>query len=484
MSRPLGRSNATSRDRIARWWHYYALSGSGVRKCTIGTMRIMFDGTVLAHGTTGRADEIITAEVRPDLVREARKHWGAENNIYQCGYRGYKGRSAIMEILRMDGELDELVVRRAEVFRQKQGIDLRTGHRVEAIDSRAKQVSGTTHEGQRFEINFDRLLIATGASPMIPDLSGAALPAVKALKSLADGKAIQAWLAERTVQRAVILGMGYIALEMCEALRARGLAVDMIKPGPVLLPWLHPDLTAVVRQEMEANQVGIHLGRQLQRIEPAGEEGFQVLSDGPTLECELVLLAIGVAPNSQLAEKAGLQLGPQRSIHVDKGLMTSCQDIYAAGDCADAVHVVTGRDVWIPLALRANRAGWAVADNVTGRPVELPGVAGTAVFKVFDLEVARTGLFPKEAQAAGFDPVETTPGGGLSSMQARVEMLRVHLESLLSENLRPVRTLARRLVLSVAAAEDLAQVVPCQAGGCQSAMLPMTAVAGCEPCWR
>ena len=304
-------------------------------------------------------------------------------------------------------QLDELVVRRAEVFRQKQGIDLRTGHRVEAIDSGAKQVNGTTHEGQRFEINFDRLLIATGASPMIPDLPGAALPAVKALKSLADGKAIQAWLAERTVQRAVILGMGYIALEMCEALRARGLAVDMIKPGPVLLPWLHPDLTAVVRQEMEANHVGIHLGRQLQRIEPAGEEGFRVLSDGPTLECELVLVAVGVAPNSQLAEKAGLQLGPQRSIHVDKGLMTSCQDIYAAGDCADAVHVVTGRDVWIPLALRANRAGWAVADNVTGRPVELPGVAGTAVFKVFDLQVARTGLNGSEAREAGFDPVET-----------------------------------------------------------------------------
>jgi NADPH-dependent 2,4-dienoyl-CoA reductase/sulfur reductase-like enzyme len=304
-------------------------------------------------------------------------------------------------------KLDELVVRRAEVFRQKQGIDLRTGHRVEAIDSRAKKVSGITHEGQRFEINFDRLLIATGASPMIPDLPGAALPAVKALKSLADGKAIQAWLAERTVQRAVILGMGYIALEMCEALRARGLAVDMIKPGPVLLPWLHPDLTAVVRQELDANQVGIHLGRQLQRIEAAGEEGFKVLSDGPTLECELVLVAVGVAPNSQLAEKAGLQLGPQRSIHVDKGLMTSCQDIYAAGDCADAVHVVTGRDVWIPLALRANRAGWAAADNATGRPVELSGVAGTAVFKVFELQVARTGLNVVEAREAGFDPVES-----------------------------------------------------------------------------
>jgi NADPH-dependent 2,4-dienoyl-CoA reductase/sulfur reductase-like enzyme len=181
----------------------------------------------------------------------------------------------------------------------------------------------------------------------------------------------------------------------------------MIKPGPVLLPWLHPDLAAVVRQELEANQVRLHLGRKLQRIESVEPNELRVVSEGAELECELVLAATGVAPNSGLAEKAGLQLGPQRSIHVDKALRTSCPDIYAAGDCADAVHVVTDRDVWIPLALRANRAGWAVADNVTGLQVELPGVAGTAVFKVFDLQVARTGLNAAEAREAGFDPVET-----------------------------------------------------------------------------
>jgi NADPH-dependent 2,4-dienoyl-CoA reductase/sulfur reductase-like enzyme len=304
-------------------------------------------------------------------------------------------------------QLDELVVRRAEVFRQKQGIDLRTGHRVEAVDPRAKRVRGVTQEGRRFEIDFDKLLIATGASPRRPEIPGAGLKGVMALKSLEDGRAIQALLAEKSVRRAVILGMGYIALEMCEALRARGLAVDMIKPGPVLLPWLHPDLAAIVRQELEANEVQLHLGRKLQRIESAGPNQLKVVSEGTELECELVLVGTGVAPNSGLAEKAGLQLGPRRSIHVDKTLMTSFPHIYAAGDCADAVHVVTGRDVWIPLALRANRAGWAVADNVTGTRVELPGVAGTAVFKVFDLQVARTGLNTAEARDAGFDPVET-----------------------------------------------------------------------------
>jgi NADPH-dependent 2,4-dienoyl-CoA reductase/sulfur reductase-like enzyme len=302
--------------------------------------------------------------------------------------------------------LEELVVRPAEVFRQKQGIDLRTGHRVEAVDPQAKQIGGTTLEGRRFELAFDKLLIATGASARRPEIAGADLNGVMALKSLEDGRAIQALLTGKSVRRAVILGMGYIALEMCEALRARGLAVDMIKPGSVLLPWLHADLAAVVRQELEANEVRLHLGRKLQEIDSVGSNQLKVVSEDAELECELVLVATGVAPNSGLAEKAGLRLGPQRSIHVDLTLMTSCPDIYAAGDCADAVHVVTGRDVWIPLALRANRAGWAVADNVTGRRVALPGVAGTAVFKVFDLQVARTGLNAAEAREAGFDPVE------------------------------------------------------------------------------
>ncbi len=303
--------------------------------------------------------------------------------------------------------MDELVVRRAEVFREKQGIDLRTGHRAEAIDLQAKTIRGTTRTGQGFEISFDQLLLATGAAPRRPPIPGMELPGVLALKSLEDGRAIQHRLEEASVRDAVIIGMGYIALEMAEALRARGLAVDLIKPGPVLLPWLHPELAAVARKELEENQVRVHLGCDLHRIEPAGEARLRVLSTGPALECGLVLVAAGVAPNSQLAERAGLRLGPHRSIDVDRALRSSCPDIYAAGDCADAVHVVTGQKVWIPLALRANRAGWAVADNVTGRHTELPGVAGTAVFRVFNLQVARTGLTLSEARDAGFDPVET-----------------------------------------------------------------------------
>ena len=126
------------------------------------------------------------------------------------------------------------------------------------------------------------------------------------------------------------------------------------------------------------------------------------------LEGQMVLVAVGVKPNSEMADRAGLELGPGGSIAVGKDLRTSDEEIFAAGDCADAFHVVTGQKTWIPLALRANRAGWGVADNVTGKKVELEGIAGTAVFKVFDLEVARSGLSLAEAEKYGFDPVENT----------------------------------------------------------------------------
>lgn len=302
--------------------------------------------------------------------------------------------------------MDDLIVRKAAVFRDKQGIDLRTGHRVEAIDPAARTLRGMTLDRGPFTLGYDKLLIATGNSPVMPDIPGRDIPGVLALKSLEDGRRIKDYLAAKPVRKALIIGMGYIAMEMAEALRQRGITVAMIKPGPVLLPWLHPELAAVVAGELEANGVVLHLGHRIEAVTQTGER-LTLVSSGPRIDTDMVLVAMGVKPNSELARTAGLALGPAGAIAVDRGSRTSNADIYAAGDCADAFHAVTGQRVWIPLALRANRAGWAVADNMTGRPVELPGVAGTAVFKVFDLEVARSGLNGAEAKAAGFDPVET-----------------------------------------------------------------------------
>lgn len=301
--------------------------------------------------------------------------------------------------------MEDLVVRQARVFRDKQGIDLRIGHKVESVNPDRKTGKGTTLEGETFEFSYDKLLLATGAQPVMLDLPGFDLPGVFPLKSLDDGRKLKKYIEEARVEKAVIIGMGYIAFEMCEALRIRGIEVQMVKPRPVFIPWMNQELAAMVKQEVEANEVKVHLGHEIKRIERREKE-FKIVCPDLQLEGQMVLVGVGVRPCSELAAEAGLALGPEKSIAVDRSLLTTDESIYAAGDCADAYHVVTGEKTWIPLALRANRSGWAVADNVTGSKVELPGVVGTAVFKVFQMEVARTGLSVGEAEKSGFAPAE------------------------------------------------------------------------------
>ncbi|MFO7459210.1 MAG: FAD-dependent oxidoreductase [Desulfatiglandales bacterium] len=301
--------------------------------------------------------------------------------------------------------MEDLVVRQARVFREKQGIDLRTGHRVEAVDPAGRAVMGTTLQGERFEFSYDKLLIATGAKANTPDLPGVDGPGIFTSKSLEDGRKIKRHIDEAPVKKAVVVGMGYIAMEVCEALRSRGIEVAMVKPGPVFIPWMNRDLADAVRREIEANEVEVYPGTEIKGIEK-GKEGLSVVCSGMEIEAQMVILGVGVSPCSELASRAGLALGPNQSVAVDRFLMTSDKNIFAAGDCADAYHVVTGKKTWIPLALRANRSGWAAADNVIGDKVEVQGVAGTAVFKVFEMQVARTGLSVEEAENFGFDPAE------------------------------------------------------------------------------
>lgn len=236
---------------------------------------------------------------------------------------------------------------------------------------------------------------------------GRDLPGVMALKSLEDGRRIKAFLETKPVRKVIIIGMGYIALEMCEALRYRDIDVVMVKSRPGFLPWMDRDMANMVQDEVQSHDVRLCPGHAAERIEQSGDRLKAVFSD-LILEADMVLSAVGVKPNSKIAADAGIETGVSRAIAVDRGLRTSDENIFAAGDCADAFHLVSGKKAWIPLALRANRAGWAVADNVCGGNVELDGIVGTAVFKVFDLEVARTGLSTAEAQEAGFDPVSVT----------------------------------------------------------------------------
>ncbi len=306
-----------------------------------------------------------------------------------------------------DRPIEDLVVRPAHVFRDKAGIDLRLGHRVTAIDRENKRVSGLTTDKAPFQADYDRLLIATGASPRVPDLPGFDRDGVLVLKSLEHGRQIKSYLAANEVRQVTLIGMGYIAMEMAEALRARGIGVAMVKPRPVLLPWMDGELSDMVWAELKTQGVEIHPGQAIESIQGKGQR-LQVVCQDMVLDSDAVIVAVGVQPNNELAVQAGLELGADEAIAVDRSMLTSDPDIFSAGDCADAFHVVTGERTWVPLALRANRAGWAVADHLSGREVSIQGVAGTAVFKVFGLEVASTGLSALDAEKAGFSPRTAT----------------------------------------------------------------------------
>jgi NADPH-dependent 2,4-dienoyl-CoA reductase/sulfur reductase-like enzyme len=304
-----------------------------------------------------------------------------------------------------DRDMSDLVVRQANVFRDKQKIDLRLGHEAERIDRARKIVSGRTVQGQSFEVNYDKLLIATGARPRMLNIPGEKLPGVKVIRSLENGRHIKEFLATHHVEKALIVGAGYIGLEMAEAFHERGLHVEISDILPKLLPWLPNQMSEVVKKELMEKGVVLHLGTGISRIEELGNRLRAQLDEGP-LDVDLLIMGVGVVPNSELAGEAGLELGPHNSIAVDKTSRTSDPDIFAAGDCADSFHLITGQRVWVPLALRANRGGWAVADNVTGQHAEVPPILGSAVFKVLDIEVAHTGLSPVEAERAGFDAVD------------------------------------------------------------------------------
>jgi len=302
-------------------------------------------------------------------------------------------------------EIDDLVVRQAQVFRDKQGINLLTGCRAEAIDPAAKTVQAVDHTGTEKTFHYDYLLIATGASPIMPPIEGIDLEGVLPLKRLSDGRHIKEFIQRHNVQSAILVGMGYIGLEMSESLKERGIEVVGVTRG--FMSNYDEKIADVVRQTLAAHDVALYPDHAVETIEKSGSK-LAVSCGGKSLKADMVLMGVGVRPNSQMAADAGIALGPKNAISVDRRTETSIPGIFSAGDCADAYHVVTGEKVWVPLALYANRAGWTAADNVCGKQTEIQGIAGSAVFKVFELEVGRTGLSAKEAEAAGFDPAAVT----------------------------------------------------------------------------
>ncbi len=288
--------------------------------------------------------------------------------------------------------LDDLVVYSAERLRRERQIDVRTRHACEAIDAAARKLRVRDLRGQQsYELDYDALVLTTGAEAARPKLPGLDLEGVFTLRTLADGARVKDYLALRKVKRALIVGAGYIGMEMAEALHARGIAVGIVEKAAQVVPGFEPTIARRVAAELERQGVALTLGSDVQGIERA-REGLVLRTEHERHEAELVLIAVGVRPNVALAKAAGVELGASGAIAVDDRQRTNLPHVFAAGDCAESLHRVSRRPAWIPLGTTANKQGKVAGANAVGGDERFAGIVGSAAFKVFSLEVGRTGL--------------------------------------------------------------------------------------------
>ncbi|WP_254762868.1 FAD-dependent oxidoreductase [Natrinema marinum] len=304
-------------------------------------------------------------------------------------------------------ELDDLVTVTPAEFRDERDVDLRTGEEVVDIDREARTVTVAAGD-ETYEQPYGDLLVATGANAIEPPFDGLGLEGAFTIHDMDEADAIEEYVTERTPETAAIVGGGYVGIEMAEALAARGLEVHLYEMLPhVLQPFGEP-VAAVVEDHLREQGVDLHLETAVSGF--IGDERVEgVALEDETVAADIAIVGVGVTPNTDLAEAAGIDLGPTGAIATDEFGRTNDENVYAAGDNAEATHVVTGEPDHVPLALTANRAGRAIGQTVTGDPTPVGEIAGTAIVKAFDLGAARTGIVDEErAREAGFDPVSVT----------------------------------------------------------------------------
>ncbi|HIP97337.1 MAG TPA: CoA-disulfide reductase [Anaerolineae bacterium] len=312
------------------------------------------------------------------------------------------------------------------------GIAVHVHHQVTEIDATRQVVRVVNLDnGQEWTEPYDRLLIATGGRPAVPrDLPGKDLPGVFVMRTVEDGIAIREWLQSQWPQRVVIAGAGYIGMECAESFLSLGLDVTIVGRPPQVLKNFDPQMAQLVQEELEGKGARLSLGNTLLSIE-GDDRVRQVITSQGMFEADLVLLAIGVVPNSALAQAAGVELGVKGAIITDAQMRTNLPNVYAAGDCAEAYHRVTGQGAYIPLGTTANKQGRVAGTNAAGARATFGGVVGTAVTKVCDVHAARTGLTEKQARELGYQVSATQikapsrahyyPGGSLLHVRLVVD---------------------------------------------------------------
>jgi len=309
-----------------------------------------------------------------------------------------------------------LVVRTPAQF-AKRDIEVHLHHEVTEVDTEDRRVRVTNllkdGGGSRYE-SYDKLLIATGGRPaLLPAFSLDDLSGVFAMRAVEDGVATRDFVQRERPRHAVTIGAGYIGVEMAESFHELGLETAVIGRPPQVLKRFDADMAQLVQDELENKGIRLSLGDEVKALEGDAQGRVRrVVSSKDTFEADLVLLAMGVQPNAALAETAGVALGKTGAIATDSQMRTNLPDVFAAGDCAEAYHRITGRGAYIPLGTTANKQGRVAGTNLGGGHAEFEGIVGTAITKVLDVYAAFTGLSEKEARALGYAVQSTTIKAG------------------------------------------------------------------------
>lgn len=285
--------------------------------------------------------------------------------------------------------------------------------------------------GKDFRIAYDKLLIATGAVPFRPDIPGIDSGGIFGVNSLQSGIDVLHYLEQDAPKRAVIAGGGYIGLEIAEALVRRGLNVSLVEKAPQVMNTLDPDMGVIVSSAMKGIGISLYLGEAIEGFETAAGQLQAVITDKRTIPADIVILSLGIRPNSDLAHEAGIPLGERGAVKVNDRMQTRFEGVWAAGDCAESFNIVSRKPYYIALGTVANKQGRVAGVNMGGGYATFSGVLGTAVSRICDLEVARTGLQESEIRALGLECVVSRiesqtrayyyPGSGLITVKLLAE---------------------------------------------------------------
>lgn len=292
---------------------------------------------------------------------------------------------------------DDLIARSVDTFRNKLGIDARTYHEVQSIDPKTKTVAGQDlQSGKMFSISYDKLLIASGASPVIPDWKGIGLNGVHTLKTIPDAERIIQNLSE-DIQHVTVVGGGYIGLEMAESFRTVGKNVRLIHRGTYVGKMFDADMAQFIHEEAEKQGIELILNEHVTAIE--GDRSVELIrTDQNLYSTDLVLISAGIKPNTSFIQGTGITTGIRGAIQTNRYMETNVKDIYAAGDCTLHYHMVKGQDDYIPLGTTANKQGRIAGLNMAGQQRMFKGITGSSILKFMDLSLGKTGLSEWEAK--------------------------------------------------------------------------------------